>query len=154
MKTKSLEELIAEAAFFKDLDPSYRQMLAGCGTNVVYKPGEFIFREGDESRQFYLIRTGSVALEINLPGKGAMIIQTLNEGEVLGWSCLIPPYRKHFDGRSVKQTRAIAFDGACIGKKCEEDAKLGYEFFRRFAGIMAQRLSATRLQLLDVYAKP
>ena len=154
MKTKTIEDLLAESAFFKDLDPPYRRMLAGCGSNVVFKAGDFVFREGDESHEFYLLRAGKVSLEINVPGRGAMIIQTLQESEVLGWSWMVAPYRKQYDARAIELTRAIAFDGACIRTKCQEDPKLGYEFFRRFAVVMAQRLSAMRLQFLDLYASP
>lgn len=154
MQIKALEDLLAETPFFKDLDPAYRSMLAGCGVNVVYRAGEFLFRENDPAERFYLIRAGKVALEITVPGRGPVIIQTVQEGEVLGWSWLVPPYRMQYDARAVELTRAIAFDGACIRKKCEEDPKLGYEFFKRFVVLIVQRLSALRLQLLDVYGQP
>lgn len=152
MKTKTIDDLLAESAFFKDLPPAYRKMLAGCGRNVVFKAGEVIFREGDESHEFHLIRSGKVALEIRVPGAGSIIIQTLQEGDVFGWTWMMPPFKKQYDARAIELTKAIVFDGACIRKKCEKDAKLGYEFFKRFAGIIAQRLAATRLQLLDLYA--
>jgi CRP-like cAMP-binding protein len=154
MQVKALEDLLAETPFFKDLDPAYRSMLAGCGVNVVFRAGEFLFRENDPAERFYLIRAGKVALEIAVPGRGPMIIQTVQEGEVLGWSWLVPPYRMQYDARAVELTRAIAFDGACIRTKCEQDPKLGYEFFKRFSVLIVQRLAALRLQLLDVYAQP
>lgn len=154
MQIKALEDLLAETLFFKDLDPAYRSMLAGCGVNAVYRAGDYLFRENDPAERFYLIRAGKVALEIAVPGRGPMIIQTVQEGEVLGWAWLVPPYRTQYDARAVELTRAIAFDGACIRKKCEEDPKLGYEFFKRFVVLIVQRLSALRLQLLDVYGRP
>lgn len=154
MQIKALEDLLAETPFFKDLDPAYRSMLAGCGMNVVFRAGDFLFRENDPADRFFLIRAGKVALEIAVPGRGPVIIQTVQEGEVLGWSWLVPPYRMQYDARAVELTRAIAFDGACIRKKCEEDPKLGYEFFKRFVVLIVQRLSALRLQLLDVYGQP
>ena len=80
-----------------------------------------------------------------------MAIQSLKEGEVLGWSWMIPPYKWHFDARAFDLTRAIALDGACLREKCEEDHDLGYELMSRFALIIAQRLEATRLQLMDIY---
>jgi CRP/FNR family cyclic AMP-dependent transcriptional regulator len=63
----------------------------------------------------------------------------------------VPPYRWHFDARAVELTRAIALDGECLRGKCEEDHDLGYEIMKRFALVIAERLEATRLQLLDVY---
>jgi len=80
------------------------------------------------------------------------VIETLEEGDILGWSWLIPPYLWRFDARIVEPTRAIALDGKCLRMKCDENHDLGYELLKRFAHIVTQRLQATRLQLLDIYA--
>jgi CRP/FNR family transcriptional regulator, cyclic AMP receptor protein len=148
---QTLEAVLAEHPFFRGLPPDDLQLIAGCGANVRFQPGEYIFREGDPSSQFYLIRHGKVALEISSPARGPVVIQTLGEGDVLGWSWLVPPYSKQSDARAIELTRATAFDGACIRAKCEADPRLGYELLKRFAQVIGQRLHATRLQLLDVY---
>ena len=70
---------------------------------------------------------------------------------ILGVSWLLPPYTWTFDARAVDATSAISIDGACLRGKCEEDPVLGYEFFKRFAGLFHERLHAARLQLLDLY---
>ena len=80
-----------------------------------------------------------------------MTIDTIQEGEVLGWSWLFPPYRWHFDARALQLTRAVAFDGKCLRDKCDRDHDLGYEMVRRFAEVITQRLQSARLQLLDLY---
>ena len=85
------------------------------------------------------------------PQRGAIAIDTVGEGDVLGWSWLIPPYHWHFDARAVEPTRAIALDGRCLRGKCDADHELGYELMKRFAQVIEQRLEATRWQLLDVY---
>jgi len=151
ISTKTFEHVLAEHPFFKGLEYPYIQLITGCATNVRFNPGEFLFREGEEANQFYIIRHGKVALEIFVPHIGPITIQTVGEGEILGWSWLIPPYHWHFDARCIELTRAIALDGKCLRTKCEEDHHLGYELVKRFAHIITQRLQATRLQLLDVY---
>ena len=92
-----------------------------------------------------------MALQVFVPGRGPITLDTLGAGEVLGWSWLFPPYRWHFDAQTVEQTRAIAFNGECLRTKCDADPHLGYALMQRFAHIMMQRLQATRLQLLDMY---
>lgn len=148
---ETLERILAEHPFFAGLDARHIQLIVGCATNVRFDAGQFIFREGEEANEFYVIRHGKVALEIFVPGRGPVTIQTLGEGEILGWSWLIPPYHWHFNARAVELTRAIALDGKCLRAKCEDDHDLGYELLKRFAHIVEQRLQATRLQLLDVY---
>jgi CRP/FNR family cyclic AMP-dependent transcriptional regulator len=148
---ENLERIIAEHPFAKDLDPRYFDLLVGCARNVRFEAGEFLFREGDEANQFYLIRHGVVALEVYAGVAGQVNVMTIGEGEVLGWSWLFAPYRWKFDARAVELTRAIALDGKCLRTKCEADHDLGYELLKRFAYMVEQRLDATRLQLLDVY---
>jgi CRP-like cAMP-binding protein len=147
----NLEGTLSEHPFFKDLNADILKLVVGCASNVRFEKGDFIFREGEEADQFYLIRHGSVGLEIFSPSRGALEIQTLDEGDILGWSWLIPPYEARFDARAKELTRAIALDGKCLRAKCEDDHNLGYELLKRFSSIVGQRLDATRVQLLDIY---
>ncbi len=148
---QSLEDLIADAPTFRGLEPAHLSLIAGCAQNERFEAGERIFSEGEPADRFYLIRQGMVALEVQSPGRGALIIETLGSGEVAGWSWLFEPHIWQFDGRVVSSARVIGFDGACLRGKCEEDHELGYQLMRRFAGAVTERLQATRLQLLDVY---
>ena len=148
---ETLEGILTEHPFFFGLEKRHLELLTGCASNVRFEAGDFIFRHGAEANEFYLIREGKVALEIFAAGRGTISVLTLQEGEILGWSWLVPPYRWKFDAQAVGPTRAIALDGKCLRKKAEEDHDLGYELFKRFAKVMEERLEATRLQLLDVY---
>jgi len=148
---RDLEQTLSEHPFLKDLDTEHIQLLVGCASNVVFKSGEFIFREGEEANAFYFIRHGRVLIETHVPQKGPIMIRSREAGEILGWSWLVPPYRWHFDARAVELTRAIALDGKCLREKCKEDHSLGYEIMRRFVLVIAERLEATRLQLMDIY---
>jgi hypothetical protein len=86
-----------------------------------------------------------------VPHLGDAVIETLDAGDVVGWSWLFPPYRTHFDARAIVATHTIAFDGACLRTKCESDPAFGYKLIKRFAAVMMDRMQATRLQLLDMY---
>lgn len=149
---ETLEHIIAEHPFFAGLESYYTGLLTGCASNVRFAPGSYIFREGEEANIFYLIRAGKVALEIFSPETKPITVEMLDEGEVLGWSWLVPPYIWSFHAHALQDTRAIALDGKCLREKCEQNHDLGYEVLKRFSQLMARRLSATRLQLLDIYA--
>ena len=148
---ETLEPILSEHPFFRHLAPEYLHVLVGCASNVRFESGQQLFREGEEANEFYLIRHGIVSLEVVVPGRGSITIQTLGAGEILGWSWLVPPYQWRFDARAVELVRAIALDGKCLRTKCEDDPRLGFELLKRFAHVMAERLQATRIQLLDVY---
>jgi len=148
---ETIEKLLLEVPVFAGLTPDQLEFVAGCASNARFRDGEMLFREGDQADTFYVIRHGSVALEIFAPPSGAVTIETVEPGEVLGWSWLFPPYRRYFDARAVGLVRATAFDGTCLRDKCEADPALGYELMRRFAQVLIERLQATRLRLLDIY---
>lgn len=148
---QNLEPIVREQPFFQGLDERHIKLIAGCAKNVRFDGGKVVFREGDAANQFFLIREGQVAIEVMVPPRGINTIQTVQEGEVVGWSWLMPPYRWHFGARTQRPTRALAFDGKCLRGKCERDHELGYELFKRFSQLMSARLEATVLQLLDLY---
>jgi CRP/FNR family cyclic AMP-dependent transcriptional regulator len=149
---ETLEPTLAQHPFFEGLDGAYLKLLVGCASNVRFQAGAYLFRQGEEAGHFYLLRQGRIALEIYAPQRPPIVVQTLDAGDILGWSWLIPPHHWRFDARVVEDTRAIALDGKCLRNKCEENHDLGYELLKRFAHIITERVEAARMQLLDVYA--
>lgn len=148
---KTVTQLLGEARFFDGLRVETIELVSGCASNVQFDPGTTIFREGERADAFYLLRQGSVALETYVPARGSVMIETIEAGDVLGWSWLFPPYRWHFDASALTAVRATAFDGKCLRGKCAADPALGYELVSRFAQTLIERLQWTRLRLLDVY---
>jgi len=152
METQTLEKVIAEHPYFADLESYYTSLLVSCASNVRFEAGKYLWREGQEANEFYLIRQGRVAIEMNPSHGKPIVVDTLGEGEILGWSWLLPPYIWKFNARATELTRALALDGKCLRSKCEANHNLGYELLKRFSLVMERRLDAARFQLLDVYA--
>jgi CRP/FNR family transcriptional regulator, cyclic AMP receptor protein len=148
---KTLDQVVLESAVFAGLDDVYAEHLAGCSQTVGFDAGETLFREGEPADVFYVLRRGRVALELYVPGRGALTIETIDAGSVVGWSWLFPPHIWHFDARAVAPVRAVAVDGACLRGKCEDDPALGYQLMQRFSAVLLERLNATRLRLADLY---
>lgn len=154
MEIHDLGVVLKEHPFFQGLSAKYIELLTGCASNVKFDAGELVCRSGSDANHFFIVRAGKVTVEVNLPGLEPMAIQTLEDGDVLGWSWLFPPYKWNFDSRAITLTRAIALDGKCLRQKCDEDHDLGYQLMTRFSAIMVDRLRATRLQLVDLYGSP
>lgn len=148
---QTMEEVLGSHPFFAGLNADAMRLIAGCASNVHFAEGEFLFEEGHEANQFWVIRRGRVAMQLESPGQGAIVTDTMDEGEVVGWSWLVPPYRFFADGRAVTPVSATALDGACLRGKCEADPELGYQLLKRVTSVMYQRLQSTRIRLLDLY---
>jgi len=148
---QTLERLLGGHKFFQNLRPDYVALLVGCATNVRFTERSFLLREGESADRFFLIREGMVAVEIAVPGRDPIVVQTLTEGEVAGFSWLFGPHANEFDVRALTPVRAFQLDGTCLRNKCDQDPRFGYELMQRFAQIAVQRLQATRLRLLNMY---
>jgi CRP-like cAMP-binding protein len=109
-----------------------------------------IFSEGDPASHCYLILDGSVLLEICGP-TGRTQILTVGEGELLGWSAVLGAGQLTATARATTATRAIVLGGQELSSLCEQSPEFGYQFMRCTAMALAKRLTATRLQLLDLY---
>jgi CRP-like cAMP-binding protein len=149
---QTLKPILEAHPFFKGLKEEYLDFITGCASNVVFKENEIILREGEPADKFFLVREGKVALQINIPQHEPIIIQTVESGDILGWSWLIPPHQYRFTCRAVENTRAVALDGKCLRNKCEENHDLGYELLKRLAGVFTKRLEVTRRQLINIYS--
>jgi CRP/FNR family transcriptional regulator, cyclic AMP receptor protein len=150
---QTLEDLINGAPMFSGLAPAHLELIAGCAQNQHVAADTLLLRDGEPADRFYLIRRGSVVLEVHAPGRGQLLIETLHPGDVVGWSWLFAPYRWQLDGRVTEPSDLVSFDGACLRAKCQADHELGYQLMSRFAANLVQRLQATRFQLLDVYGQ-
>lgn len=151
MTNGDLSSVIKKQAFFKDFSPEQLRLLSGCAKNQRFAANTLLAKSGDAADYFFAIRSGQVAVEIPVPGREKLVIQTVGEQDVFGWSWIFPPYRWVFDGRCQTDVHALVFDGRCLRKKCEADTNLGYAFMKKFAELTTRRLEATRLQLLDIY---
>ncbi len=151
---EGLDRILRDHPFFAGMPDGYRDLVVGCAENAVFSAGQYLYRENDPADTFYLIRQGHVALEVHVPGRAPIVVDTLGGGELLNWSWLAPPYRAQFDARAVELSRVIGLDGKCLRGKMEQDSALGYELHRRFAPVVASRLAAARRQLIDMYGHP
>jgi CRP/FNR family cyclic AMP-dependent transcriptional regulator len=148
---RTLDQVVLDSPVFAQLCEGCAEQLVGCTKTVGFEAGETLFREGEPADVFYILRRGRVALELYVPARGPLTIETVESGEVVGWSWLFPPFTWHFDARAVAPVRAIEVNGACLRDKCDDDPLLGYELMKRFSGVLVDRLNATRLQLADLY---
>jgi len=153
MTIQGLDTILANHPYFKEFTGEYLKLLAGCAANVRYGEGEFLFKEGQEADHFFIIREGTVALELYSPGKGPLILETIGDGGIVGWSWLIPPNQWRADGRASTAVRALKLDGSCLRKKCEADPAFGFRLLRKVSSEMAHSMDHMRMRLLDLYGK-
>jgi len=147
----SVLNMLRHHPFVAEFEPRHIDKLANLAKEVHFERDQIMFREGDECSEFYLIVNGLVALEIAAPGH-TFRVQTLFAGDELGWSALLMGRGKHFQARTLDRVDALALEGSELLAACEQDTLFGYTLMSRLLAVVAERLQATRLQLLDTYS--
>ena len=148
---ENLERILREHRFLAGLSDDQLAFVVGCAKNVRFDEGDYLFRDGGAADAFFLVREGRVALELEVPPRGRVVAETLEGGDIIGWSWMFPPYRWDLDARAAKRVRAIQFDGACLREKMEKDSALGFVMTKKLLFAAHQRLERVRLQSLDAY---
>ena len=146
----TLATRVALHPFLTGMSRTHLALLADCAIATHFEKGQTILREGEFATGVYLIETGEVVLESGEESGEPVIVDTIGQGDPLGWSWMFPPYIWRFTARAVEPINAIFFDGATLREYCEKDHSLGYELLKRTTLVMVRRLQATRDRLLSV----
>jgi len=140
---------LAAHAFFKNMPHGLLQAAAAGAKLRAYRAGEFLLREGRVADEFFVVLDGKVALEVFAADRRRITVQTVGPGEVLGWSWLAPPHRWSLDAIAVKTTHAITVESAALWARFSAEPAEGYEFLLRLVPVLAGRIQAMEMQLLE-----
>lgn len=143
-----IEQRLAAHPFLKGMSPHHLELLALCAMPTEFDAGQMVLREGEPASGFYLIETGTVALEGKAEDGRTVVIDTVSGGEPLGWSWLFPPYLWSFDARATQPCTAICLSGLLLRQHRDDDLTLSHELHKRVSEVMVRRLQAARNKLV------
>jgi CRP/FNR family cyclic AMP-dependent transcriptional regulator len=145
---------LARHAFLRGMPADDVARLAGAAVAVSMPAGHRLFDEGAPATKCWLLTAGHVVLDLHMPGRANLIVETLGRGDVLGFSWLSPPHEWQFGAETVEPTEAYELDGTTVMALCGRHPELGYQLALRLLAAAVQRLQATRIRLLDLYGAP
>ncbi|MEW2131982.1 cyclic nucleotide-binding domain-containing protein [Streptomyces sp. NPDC005435] len=134
------------------LEPVYRERLTRCAREVSFPAGVRLFEEGGRADRFWIVRTGTVTLDLRVPGRRPAVVESLGHGELVGWSWYFGPGVWHLGGETLSPVRAWEFDAAPVRTLCAADPEFGRAVATWVGRVVAHRLHASRVRLLDLYA--
>ena len=139
--------------FLTGLDGLALQRLAAVTTEESAPAGRHLFKTNEPADALRLIEVGTVAVELHDPHRGNLRIETLHDGDVLGWSAIVPPNRWRFDARTISATDLLVVDGAALHELLHTDGFPGTQLYARLLGVVVDRLQNTRVRLLDLFGE-
>ncbi|GGN48661.1 hypothetical protein GCM10011579_001540 [Streptomyces albiflavescens] len=133
------------------LAAEHRERLMRIAREVSFGAGTRLFEEGRRADRFWIVRTGTVALDLHVPGRRAPVIESLGQGELVGWSWHFPPYVWQLGAEAMTTVRAYEFDAVAVRAMCADDPGFGRAIAVWVGRVLAHRLHAARTRLLDLY---
>ncbi|MFM9702752.1 MULTISPECIES: cyclic nucleotide-binding domain-containing protein [Streptomyces] len=130
----------------------HREQLMRNAREVSFDVGTRLFEEGRHADRFWIIRTGTVDLDLRVPGRRAAVIESLGHGELVGWSWHFPPHLWQLGAEAATPVRAYEFDADAVRAICADDPEFGRAIAVWIGRVVAHRLQSARVRLLDLYA--
>ncbi len=146
-----IRSLLERHPFTRNLPAEVLDHLASLGRLCLWQPGQYLLREGQPVEHFFLLLSGRVAVQVYQPERGVINLQTLGRGDAAGWSWAVPPYRATFDIRVQEPTETICLPATALRQCIDENPQVGLHLLKKLLAMLASRMQATRLQLLDLY---
>jgi CRP-like cAMP-binding protein len=129
----------------------HRERLLRIAREVNFPPDARLFEEGGHADRFWIVRNGTAALDMHVPGRRAPVVETLGVGDLIGWSWMFEPFVWQLGAATVTPLRAYEFDAVAVRLMCLDDAVFGRAVEHWVGRVLAHRLQAARTRLLDLY---
>ncbi len=144
---------LSESWFGAGLSPEAIARLASIAQIREVEAGAAVHREGQVSEALGIVLAGRVALRMLVPERGMVTILTVEPGDIVGWSAVVPPHRSTSDGVAIEPVRLLELPGDRLRGLLRADHALAASVYPRILQAVARRLAATRFQLLDLFAR-
>ncbi len=139
--------------FGAGLSDGVRTQLAGLATEATYPAGATVLHEGAPVDALGIVVEGRVAIQLHVPDRGMQTILTVEPGDLVGWSALVTPHRSTSTVIALEPTTIVNVDGLALRTAIEADPVLAAAVLSRVLEAVGRRLTATRTQLLDLFAR-
>ena len=137
---------------FDRLDSDARARLQRLGQRRAFEAGESVLQEGRETPFLAAVESGRVALRLRTPELGARVtIATVEAGELLGWSALVPPFRATADATATERLALVTFDAAALREELAGDPLFAAALLQLVFETVSGRLTSSWHQLLDLF---
>jgi CRP-like cAMP-binding protein len=149
--TQTLCALLTQTWFGADMPADICERLSAIAEVREYPTDTAVVQEGAACRELGVILSGRIALRLSLPGVGEQTILTIDDGDLFGWSALLPESIATSTGVTLVPTTALVFHREPLTALMATDCEIASAIYPRILVAVTRRLQATRVQLLDLY---
>ncbi len=157
-------ELLRRYPFFAGFNREQIDDLARVAKEEAVKAGHQFVYEGKRLTNFYLVLEGRVGIIIMVPDREIeqsltrqitnnlitqdVTVSTVGEGEVFGWSAIVPPNLSTANVKALTSCRVLVFNYQELRPIIDQDCCFGHLLTMKVAQIIRDRLRDKRVESL------
>jgi CRP-like cAMP-binding protein len=131
-----------------------RQSLLRMARKVSYHGGVEIVREGERADEVGIVLSGRVALQLSVPERGRVTVQTADPGDVFTLSAILPPHRASMTAVALEPTDALVLAADDLRAAFADDCELTAAFYYAVSRELQRRLAGVQETVLDLLPPP
>lgn len=143
-------EILKSFRVFSGLGEAELSEIAKISRERTYEDGSVIFTMGGSATDVYLLKNGKVDIQIEFKIYDYEImatVYTVGEGEIFGWSALVPPHRLTASARCHGKADIIMINGKELMELLDKDRGIGYVVMKNLSALISSRLGSTTIAL-------
>jgi CRP/FNR family cyclic AMP-dependent transcriptional regulator len=149
-----VKELIPKGGWLGTMPRDARQKLISLARREEYPAGAEIAREDEPATRLGVVLTGRLALQLHVPEKGRITVETAEPGDVFGLSAIVPPHRSTMTAVAEGPVEVLVVEADALRAAFAEDCELSASVYYSISRALFKRLAATHDVLLDLFAGP
>lgn len=144
------KNMVRAIPMFNELSDSVLSEIASLSTIRDFKPGEFIFKEGDTAKSIHFLLNGNIALKVQIMTRPDFITVSYigKENDCFGWSGLVSPNYYTASALCESDTQILEISGEGLLRILETHPDAGFKVMHRMANLVSDRLRNSRQALI------
>ncbi len=133
------------------LSPADVDSVLGLGSHLSLKTGASLFQMGDPAESLFLIMRGRIRLTLPIlvrDKEQEILIEERSQGQTVGWSALVSPYRFTLSASAPLETEVIALPREKLRAFCEASPEVGFKIAMNLAVVVSNRLQMVQAMWL------
>ncbi len=132
-----------ESELLNGMKPRHREQVLALGVLRTMAEGDVVFHLGEETQGVYLVRKGRVNLTLPIrlgDRQEDILVEERAEGQLLGWSGLVPPYRFTLQAKTGTKTELLFIPRWELESLFAKRPEVAAGVYGNLAAIIGQRL--------------
>ena len=134
---------------FEDISNSELEKLAKVIKEVSLKKGEFLFKEGEDTKGIYMIRSGKIEINKVTPDGWKQTLAVLSTGSFFGELSIIEKRKHEANAVAIENTELLKLPKEEFEKLEKEDVVLASQILKKLVLVMSKNLRRMNEKFLN-----